>query len=86
MAGKSRHLAITKRFLGYKGNPAIHTLLDIKPITYHKLTHNPDYIELIIKPQFGERGEIEAWLHLLVDWGIYEENPSNPLTKREARR
>jgi len=71
MSKRIKHLKTVREFLGYKGNPAIHKLLDISPIQYHKLTHNPAYIEAVIRPEFGLKGEIEAWLHLLEDWGIY---------------
>ena len=73
----SQHLKLNKNFLGFKGNPAIHKCLDLglagkfEP-QYHKLTHNPEFIRLVIFPIYGEKGNIEAWLHLLADWGFFD--------------
>lgn len=64
--------------MGYEGNPAIHECLDFgfsekfEP-QYHKLTHNPNFIKEIILPIYDKRGEIEAWLHLLADWGFFND-------------
>lgn len=71
----NQHLKLTRKFLKYKGNPEIHRCLDLgyakkfEP-QYHKLTHNPKFIQEIILPVHGEEGSIEAWLHLLADWGF----------------
>ena len=70
-----QHLKTTRKFLGFKGNPAVHYLLDggnlpkKLRLTYHRSTHNPYFIEQIIKP-LGEEAELEAWLHLFQDWGL----------------
>ena len=73
----SQHLKLTRNFLGHKGNPEIHHCLDLSVSKkfepqYHKLTHTPEFIRLVILPVHGEKGNIEAWLHLLADWGFCE--------------
>lgn len=76
MANLREHLRVSKRFLGINGNPVIHRLLDGAGLphklrsTYHKVTHEPVYIETMIRPLFGEKGVLEAWSHLLTDWGF----------------
>lgn len=76
MASLRQHLKLSRSFLGLKGNPTLHHLLDgaglptkLKP-QYHRLTHNPRYVEQTIKPLLGKEGELEAWGHLLADWGF----------------
>lgn len=78
MPNRRQHLRISRKFLGLKGNPAVHLLLDgaglpikLKP-QYHRLTHNPNYVRQVIKLLLGEKGELEAWSHLLTDWGFIE--------------
>jgi hypothetical protein len=74
----NQHLKLTKQFLGFKGNPLVHKLLDgglplkYQP-QYHKLTHNPEFINIIIYSNLGEEGALEAWLHLLADWGFFKD-------------
>jgi len=76
MPNLRQHLKISKKFLGLEGNPVVHRLLDgaglprkLRP-QYHRTTHNPQFIEQAIKPLLGEKGELEAWGHLLADWGF----------------
>jgi len=71
MPRKKKHLKTVREFLGYDGNPDIHDLLDRGPIHLHRLTHDPYFIDSVIFREYGIRGEVEAWLHLLEDWGIY---------------
>lgn len=72
------HLRISRRFLGLKGNANVHHLLDgaglaksLQP-QYHRLTHHYKYIEETISPLLGREGELEAWGHLLADWGFLD--------------
>jgi len=74
----NQHLNLTRKFLGHKGNPEIHRDLDFGTATkfepqYHKLRHNPRFIQDNILPIYGEKGSIEAWLHLLADWGFFND-------------
>ena len=70
---RENHLKFTREFLGIRGNPEVHKLLDLpgQPAT-HRATHTPQYIELVIKPMYGEEGAKEAWLHILIDF-LYPE-------------
>lgn len=73
-----QHLKLTKDFLGFKGNSDVNRLLDLglsekfQP-QYHKLSHNPKFIREFIFQIYGEKGELEAWLHLLADFGFFND-------------
>ena len=83
------HLRVTKDFLGIEGNPEVHHLLDIglgkkyQP-QFHKLTHNPQFINTFINSAFGEKGVLEAWLHLLVDFGFFNDYYSKEPAKEKT--
>jgi len=89
------HLKISRKFLGFDGNPVIHRLLDgaglpskLRP-QYHKITHTPQFVGQTIKSSFGEEGELEAWGHLLADWGfitIYKNPRKKTIPARKIRR
>jgi len=66
------HLKVSKKILGY-ANPIVHDILDTRlPISEHRRSHNPETIILIGK-LLGKDCEREAWLHFLMDYGLYRE-------------
>jgi len=69
---RQEHLRISKEILGLKGNPEIHKILDSLPIYLHRITHNIGFIEREIVLIWGWEGKIEAFAHILADWGLFD--------------
>lgn len=63
------HLKASKTLLGTQ-NPLVHQILDAQnPTLEHRYRHNPKTVELIGE-LLGEDAKREAWLHILMDWGL----------------
>jgi hypothetical protein len=80
---RREHLKISREILGLAGNPAIHDFLDALPPHLHRLTHNIGFIEREIEPYFGRDGVIEAWAHIMADWGFFDGIIQNKTKKKE---
>ena len=63
------HLKASREFLGTE-NPLVHKILDLpSPKLEHRYRHNPHTVELIGE-LLGDDAKREAWLHILMDWGL----------------
>lgn len=69
---RKEHLRISREVLGLEGNPEIHKFLDSLSFPNHRITHNISFVERNIEPYWGRTGRIEAYAHILADWGFFD--------------
>jgi hypothetical protein len=63
------HLKLSKELLGTR-TPLVHQLLDARGKTLeHRYRHGPKTVKAI-EELLGSGARLEAWLHILVDWGM----------------
>lgn len=81
MPNLRNHLKISNDLLGFS-DPLVHQILDYQGRNLeHRFRHNPKICESI-KEMLGENEYLEAWLHILTDWGMIKWENSKT-TKRQ---
>jgi hypothetical protein len=81
------HIKASKALLGW-ATPPLHSLIDsssqIKGLGHGFTGHNMDLVRAA-QSFLGERGRLEATLHILQDIGLVEESDWKPLWERMKR-
>ena len=70
MPNLREHKRLSENILGYS-NSLVHKLLDYQGFSLeHRYRHTPKTVDAI-EQLLGKEARLEAWLHILTDWGIF---------------